>query len=208
MAANRPPFMLSFDVHVAIVKLLNLRDALAYAQITPVTREAVQYVFCHRVQLDFGSVLGPNGQIMLPDDTIMEVLRAHVRAEAITDFSVQSTFTAFTALEQYMQSHWIPMHDSSGFPTGVGHGVLCNIIRYIRYSTHTYCGGATPQQGEQSLAIWSQFHDDYGVFCIAAANFNSITPLNNAPANWFTRDLQHLESFVASNSSSDSEDPE
>ena len=84
MAANRPPFMLSFDVHVAIVKLLNLRDALAYAQITPVTREAVQYVFCHRVQLDFGSVLGPNGQIMLPDDTIMEVLRAHVRAQAIT----------------------------------------------------------------------------------------------------------------------------
>ena len=48
MAANRPPFMLlPFDVHVAIVKLLNLRDALVYAQITPVTREAVQYVFYH-----------------------------------------------------------------------------------------------------------------------------------------------------------------
>ena len=106
MAANRPPFMLlSFDVHVAILKLLNLRDALAYAQIAPLTREAVQYVFCHRVQLDFGSVLGPSGQIMLPDDAIMEVPHAQVRAEVITDFSVQSTFTAFTALEQYMQSH-------------------------------------------------------------------------------------------------------
>ena len=205
MAANRPHFMLlPFDVHVAIVKLLSLRDALVYAQITPVTREAVQYVFSHRVQLDFGSVLGPNGQIMLPDDTIMEVLHAHVRAESITDFSVQSTFTAFTALEQYMQSHWIPMYDSSGFPTGVGHGVLCN----IRYPTHTYCGGATPQQGEQLLAIWNQFHDDYGVFCIDAANFNSIPPLNNAPGNWSTRELQEVESSMADSSNSDSEDPE
>ena len=96
----------------------------------------------------------------------MEILHAHMREEAITDFSVQSTFTAFTALEQYMQSHRIPMYDSSGFPTGVGHGVLCN----IRYPTHTYCGGTTTQQGEQLLAIWSQFHDDYGIFCIAAAN--------------------------------------
>ena len=78
---------------------------------------AVQYIFGHHIQLDFGSVLGPNGQIMLPDDTIMEVLHAHVRAEAIIDFSVQSTFIAFTALEQYMQSHWIPRHDSSEFPS-------------------------------------------------------------------------------------------
>jgi hypothetical protein len=156
--------LLPFDLHVTIVKLLSLRDALAYAQVTPVTREAVQYVFTHRVQLDFGSVLGPNGQIILPDDTIMEVLHAHVRAEAIT--------------KQYMQSHWIPMHDSSGFHKGVGHGVLSN----IRYPTNTYCGGATPQQGQQLLAIWNQFHDNYGVFCIAAANFNSIPPLNNAPA--------------------------
>ena len=203
MAASRPPFMLlPFDMHVYIVKFLSLQDALVYAQMSPVTREAVQYVFGHRIQLDFGSVLGPNGQIMLPDDTIMEVLHAHVRAEAITDFSVQSTFTAFTPLEQYMQSHWIPMHDSSGFPTGVGHGVLCN----IRYPTHTYCGGATPQQGQQLLAIWNQFHDDYGVFCIAAANFNSISPLNNAPGNWSTRDF---ESSMANDiSSSDSEDPE
>jgi hypothetical protein len=197
--------LLPFDLHVTIVKLLSLRDALAYAQVTPVTREAVQYVFTHRVQLDFGSVLGPNGQIILPDDTIMEVLHAHVRAEAITNFSVQSTFRAFTALEQYMRSHWIPMHDSSGFPTGVGHGILSN----IRYPTNTYYGGATPQQGQQLLAIWSQFHDDYGVFCIVAANFNSIPPLNNAPANWSTQNLQEeLESLMASNSSSDSEDPE
>ena len=37
MAANGPLFMLLlFDVHVAILKLLNLRDALAYAQIGPV----------------------------------------------------------------------------------------------------------------------------------------------------------------------------
>lgn len=59
-------------------------------KITPLTGRAVLFVFSHRRQLDFGSVLGSNGQIMLPDDVILHVLHAHVRAEAITDFPLQS----------------------------------------------------------------------------------------------------------------------
>ena len=57
-------------VHVVIAKLLNLKEALVYAQVTPLTKEAVYFVFAHRKQLDFGSVLGPNDQIMLHDSTI------------------------------------------------------------------------------------------------------------------------------------------
>ena len=57
--ARRANFaMLPFDVHVYIIKLLNLNEALVYAQITPVANMAVQYALVHHEQLDFGSVLG------------------------------------------------------------------------------------------------------------------------------------------------------
>ena len=69
---------LQFDVHVHIIKLLNLNEAIVYAQITPEANTAVQYVFAHRKQLDFGSVFGSNGQIMLSDTAPMQVLHAHV----------------------------------------------------------------------------------------------------------------------------------
>ena len=95
----------------------HLKEALVYAQVTPLTKEAVYFVFAHRKQLDFGSVLGPNGQIMLHDSTIIEVLRAHVRAEAITDLSFQPTFSAFESLRQFLQSYWIPLYDDGGFPS-------------------------------------------------------------------------------------------
>lgn len=67
---------LPYDVHVIIVKLLNLKEALVYAEVAPLTQRAVKFVFSHRKQLDFGSVLGPNGQISLSDDTILQVLCA------------------------------------------------------------------------------------------------------------------------------------
>ena len=125
------------------------------AEVAPLTQRAVNFVFSHCKQLDFGSVLGPNGQISLSDDTILQVLRARVRAEAITDFSLQPTFSAFSVLKQFLESYWIPVFDSSGFPTGVGHGVLCN----IPYPIHTYYGGATLEQGQHLLAIWNAFND-------------------------------------------------
>ena len=79
---------LPFDVHAYIVKLLKLNAALVYAQLTLEANAPVQYVFAHRKQLDFGSVLGSNGQIMLSDSALIQVLYAHVRVETITDFSL------------------------------------------------------------------------------------------------------------------------
>ena len=58
---------LPFDIHVYIVKLLNLRDALVYAELSPEANAAVKYVFDHRKKLDFGFLLGSTGQIMLSD---------------------------------------------------------------------------------------------------------------------------------------------
>ena len=85
-----------------------------------------------------------------------------------------------------MSSRWIPLYDSSGFPTGVGHGVLCN----VRYPVNTNCGGATQEQGQKLLAIWAEFHDT-GVFCIDAANLIEYLP----PDNWSIRLLDVMEDF-------------
>ena len=83
-------------------------------------------MFAHRKQLDFGSVLGPDGQIMLSDTTLIQVLHAHVRVQTITDFSLQPSFTAFTALREYMRTHWIPMEYDD--PERKTRGFLCNLI--------------------------------------------------------------------------------
>ena len=180
--------LLPFDVHVYIVKLLNLNEALIYAQITPEANAAVQYVFAHHKQLDFSSVLGPDGQIMLSDTTLIQVLHAHahahVRVETITDFSLQPSFTAFTALREYMETHWIPMEYDN--PERKTRGFLCN----LRYPTHTHFGGATPEQGrELYYEIWRNYDDEYGVFIADYSNCNPILPINNAPGNWSTQDL-------------------
>ena len=184
--------LLPFDVHVYIVKLLNLKEALIYAQITPEANAAVQYVFAHRKQLDFGSVLGPDGQIMLSDTNLIQVLYAHVRVETITDFSVQPSFTAFTALRKYMRTHWIPMeHDD---PERNTWGFLCN----LRYPTYTHFGGATPEQGDELLyEIWYDYDDDYGVFVADYSNYSPICPINNAPGNWSTQPLPGDEDDVS-----------
>lgn len=109
---------------------------------------------------------------MLPDNKILEIMHAHIRAEIITNFSVQPTFASFTMLQRYMRAKWIPVYDSDGYPTGVGHGILCN----LRYPVHTYCGGANQWQGQKLLAIWNEFDDKYGVFCIDYANFIQFLP--------------------------------
>lgn len=91
------------------------------------------------------------------------------------------------------------MFDDDGFPMGIGHGVLYN----LRYPNYTYCGGAAWEQGQKLLSIWHEFHDEYGVFCIDAANFNPIPPLNNAPANWSTEDLHKKASSESSSGMED-----
>lgn len=190
---------LPFDVHVYIVKLLNLSDALAYAEVTPEANAAVQFVFAHRKQLDFGSVLGSNGQIMLSDTVLMKVLYAHVRVETITDFSLQPSFQAYSALREYMETRWIPMDDDDRETSGY----LCN----VRYPTHTHFGAATPEQGRKLFyEIWQSFSDEYGVFTIDYANWNRILPLNNAPGNWTTQQLSESDTMSHESSSTPESD--
>ena len=157
--------------------------------LTPEANSAVQYVFAHHKQLDFGSVLGPNGQILLSDEDLIQVLHAHIRVETITDFSLQPSFTAFTALREYMESHWIPMDNE--YPRK-SYCYLCN----LRYPTYTHFGAATPEQGRKLYyEIWQSFNDEYGVFTTDYSNWNTILPLNNAPGNWATQELREPDTM-------------
>ena len=97
---------LPLDIHIMITKLLNLRECLIYSQVSIVTFDAVYYVFSHRKQLDFGSVLGADKKIILPDSLFLKVLHAHTRAEVITDFCVSRQFDSFAELEGYMEKYW------------------------------------------------------------------------------------------------------
>lgn len=55
---------LPFDLHVVIIRKLNLVDALSYAELNPICHDAVYYVFSHQLQLDFSSTLNKDGVII------------------------------------------------------------------------------------------------------------------------------------------------
>ena len=67
---------LPLDIHIEIVRYLPLRDALAYSQVCTLTFDAVYYVFAHRDELDFSSVLDANNTIALKDNMILTILYA------------------------------------------------------------------------------------------------------------------------------------
>lgn len=62
--------------------------------------DAVYYVFRHRKELNFTSLLDSNSCIALPDTMILNILHAHVRAESIS-LGVPCTFSMFAELESY-----------------------------------------------------------------------------------------------------------
>ena len=74
---------LPFDIQIEIARYLPLKDALAYADVCTLAHDAVYYVFSHRKELNFTSLLDDSGCIALPDTMILYILHAHVRAETV-----------------------------------------------------------------------------------------------------------------------------
>ena len=54
-----------------------------------ITFDAVYYVFAHREELDFSSLLDGNNIISLTDDAILSILHAHTRTSVISNFCLQ-----------------------------------------------------------------------------------------------------------------------
>ena len=117
----------------------------------------------YRKQLDFGSVLGADKGIILPDSLLLKVLHAHTRAEVITDFCVSRKFDSFAELEWYLEKYWHLM-DTGDFNM-VGHesGKVLKIACPSATSASHY-GAATRKQGCKLQSLWEHYGDDYGVF--------------------------------------------
>ena len=62
------------DVHIEIARYLPTKDAIAYANINQLTHDAVFYVFSHRRELNFASLLDDKKCIALPDVEILCML--------------------------------------------------------------------------------------------------------------------------------------
>ena len=111
---------LPLDIHIEIVRYLPLRDALAYSQACTVAFDAVYYVFAHRDELDFSSVLDANNTIALQNNMILSILHAHTRASVIINFCLPHTFTLFAELDQYLSLYWTK-HTNMDQTAAVGH---------------------------------------------------------------------------------------
>ena len=178
---------LPIDIHIMITKLLNLKECLIYSQVSRVTFDAAYYVFAHRKQLDFGSVLGPDETIILPDSVLLKVMHAHPRAEIITNFCVSRNFDSFAELEGYMEKYWHIMERGDFCMIGHEMGQLTNIT----YPRGSHYGAVSRKQGCRLNSTWEEYSDDYGVFGVSSDTSNDpeYPPLNNAPSNWSSVDL-------------------
>lgn len=97
---------LPFEVHLIIARHLNLKDALSYADVSPLTHDVIYYIFSHRLQLDFSSTLNNSRIIDLPEDTIMRVLHAHTRATEVHYLALSQSFQSVDELRFYLDLYW------------------------------------------------------------------------------------------------------
>ena len=179
---------LPFDVQVLIVCYLDLNASLSYAQLSTTCHDVVYYIFSHRTELDFSSVLREDQYLSLSDALFIKVLHAHTRVTTIRNFSIPRSFIAFSDFAHYLNLYWsltfisdtdptIPSNDSiSGTYVGHPQGQLQSIY-YLGFF-----GAPTLQEGQQMQQIMQSFDDDYGMQ-IASENDHCIPHVHDS-MNW------------------------
>ena len=176
---------LPFLVQVDIVRHLPLADALAYSQTCVGAHDAVYYVFSHREQLDFSSVLDANDVIALDDHTVLKVLHAHVRATRITEFCLRAEFTLFDDLVNYFHTYWnvfTNVHgETVGHPSGHLYEVWLAQPRGIEFH-------APLASKHRLLELWHSL-DMYTEYISSVMHCRQITPPPPQYHNWSTVDL-------------------
>ena len=161
---------LPFDIHVQIARNLQLKDCLAYSTLSQTCHDAVYYIFSHRIELDFGSLI-VNSRLTIQSDLFLQILRAHTRATTIRNFCIPTDFTSFSDLSAYFELYWhhtyIPDYDPSDpepsmvCGTHVGHirGQLSQIYYLGFYGAYTH------HLGEQMHEILNAYNDPmYGIY--------------------------------------------
>ena len=150
-----------FEMHVLIVRKLSLKDCLAYMKVCTVTHDVVYYVFAHRKELDFESVLDESGTIALSSEMLMKVLYAHTRAVSIMNFCLSPSFTMLKEFCRYFNMYWsykvVDIQQFDACLVAVGHpsGHL-ERIRHLGWD-----GGSTREQSVQLWSLWNSSQDWY-----------------------------------------------
>ena len=185
---------LPFLVHVDIVRHLPLADALAYSRTCVSAHDVVYYVFSHREELDFSSVLDANEVIALDDHTLLKVLHAHVKATFITEFCLRAGFALFDDLETYFQTYWTVFSNRHGETVGQPSGHL----REVWLTKHWGIEDHAPLSSRHRLVhLWDSLdmYDDY-ISSVMHCRRHRVPrpPLDYIPVpppynNWSTTDL-------------------
>ena len=163
---------LPLDIHINIVQYLDLNDCLCYAQLSTQTHDAVYYVFAHRTELNFSSVLSSYNppKMSLSPEMFLNVLHAHTRAMQITNFCIPQNFSQFHELSEYLKLYWklsfVPCFDESllcseaSFVCGTYVGHPTGQLQSIAYLGNH---GASSQQESQMLCdLFYDYDDMYG----------------------------------------------
>ena len=146
---------LPLDIHIEIVRYLTLKDALAYSQVCTIAFDAVYYVFAHRDELDFSSLLDANDTIALPDNMILAILHAHTRASIIINFCLPRGFTLFTDLDQYLSLYWVK-HTNMDRTAEVGHP-MGTLQRIYYLNCHGLPYNASSESKALLLSLWEKY---------------------------------------------------
>ena len=181
---------LPFEAHIEIARYLSLKDALAYAGVCTQAHDAVYYVFSHRKELNFTSILlDDSGCIALPDAMILSILHAHVRAETIVSFALPSTFSMFAELESYFSMYWRVLINHQDIQVGHSSGHL-QYVHYRHYYGLPYCAPHANRNRMSNLCNSLEPYDEYlSRFNRSFARENGEFQYSEPYANWCNTDL-------------------
>ena len=153
-------------------------------QACSVTHNAVQYVFSHRRELNFKSVLDDNYTIALPPQMLMQILYAHTTAETIVNFCFNPSFHLYEDFAKYFNLYWRRRWADLEWPYGTCHmtvGHHAGNLRYINY-LGSHHGGANTHQSMFLQSLWLDLRDCIRQI-IEPLSFRDPTP------NWCTLDI-------------------
>ncbi len=181
-----------FEMHVLIVRELSLKDCIAYMQVCTVAHDVVYYVFAHRKELDFESVLDESETIAVCPEILMKVLYAHTRAESIMNFRLNPDFAMLDEFTRYFNFYWsykvVESNQFESYQQAVGHpsGHLVR-IRYLGCCG----GGSTRDQCLELHSLWDRNQYWYMVYggMIIQHNDQTRSYLDNTESNWSSVDV-------------------
>ena len=165
MMANLISLPFDVSLHCPLLK----PPWLSLAQVSTECHDIVYYVFSHRAELDFTSVITDGQYVSLNDTLFLQVLHAHTRDTCIGNFCIPRSFAAFADLSFFLDFYWsftfisdsdptIPDNDSiSGTYVGHPQGQLQSIYY------QGYFGAPTVQEGHRIQQIVEPFDDSYGL---------------------------------------------